>query len=309
MSDRDAEHEDPARAALGDETTGLGAKAALTDSQFTSLRRLLRKLAGIALSDARRAAVATRLATRLRATRRASYAEYFDWVDSLPEGDDEVREFINSLTTNRTEFFREPEHFELLRERLFPEWERRAERGGVREVRLWSAACSSGEEAYSLAITAREHFGPDWRVEVFATDIDTRVLELAREGVYPAERVERLGLPFVQRHFLRGRGKWTGWFKVRPELARLVRFERLNFIERDWALAGRFDAVFCRNVALYFDRATQVELFRRLHGALADDGALVIGRFERLPTLEGLFEPLSGSAHLRREPRAGRRAG
>ncbi len=273
----------------------------LSDAEFDSLRTLIYELTGISLNDSKRSLVEGRVARRLRANDLASYGEYCELVRSLPAEAEEVVELINCVTTNKTDFFREPHHFEFLRTRLFPELEARARKGGPRHVRLWSAACSSGEEPYTLAMTAFEHFaGKGWRIEILATDIDTDVLARAKAGVYPTERVDGLPSETVRRHFLRGKGRWAGHYKVRPELAQLVRFERLNFMDDEWGVEGRFDAIFCRNVVIYFDRRTQDALFRRLHTHLADEGYLMIGHSENLHFLAELFEPLPKTVHKKR---------
>jgi chemotaxis protein methyltransferase CheR len=273
----------------------------LAPADFEVLRALIHGLTGIALNDARRSLLETRLARRLRATGKASYAEYGAWVAAGAAPEDEVRELINCVTTNKTDFFREPHHFEFLRRTLFRELEARARAGGPKRLRMWSAACSSGEEAYTLAMGAREHFeGQGWDVQILATDIDTDVLARAKAGVYPAERLANLAPEALERHFLRGKGRWSEHFKVRPELASLVRFERLNFVDRDWGLKTRFDAILCRNVVIYFDRRTQEQLFRRLHSRLGEEGYLMVGQAENLHFLGELFEALPDTIYRRR---------
>lgn len=274
---------------------------ALDDAEFDLLRALIHELTGIALGRGKRDVLGRRLARRLRATGKDTLAAYCAWVRSLSPQADEVAELINCATTNTTGFFREPEHFEFLRTQLFPALELRARDGRERRVRLWSAACSSGEEPYSLAMTAAEYFaGADWKVEILATDVDTDVLARARAAVYPAERVESLPPETVRRHFLSGKGNFAGHYKLRPELAELVRFERLNFLDERWWVDARFDAILCRNVVIYFEPRTQEELFRRLHAHLAEDGYLIVGRSERVRALGELFEALPGSVHRRR---------
>jgi chemotaxis protein methyltransferase CheR len=273
----------------------------LAEADFEVLRALIHELTGIALNDARRGLLEARLARRLRATGKASCADYVAWVAAGAAPEDEVRELINCVTTNKTDFFREPHHFEFLRRTLFPELEARARAGGPKRLRMWSAACSSGEEAYTLAMGAREHFeGQGWDVQILATDIDTDVLACARTGVYPAERLANLAPEALERHFLRGKGRWSEHFKVRPELASLVQFERLNFVDRDWGLKTRFDAILCRNVVIYFDRRTQEQLFRRLHSRLGEEGYLMVGQAENLHFLGELFEALPDTIYRRR---------
>lgn len=278
----------------------------LGDAEFEALRRLIYELTGISLNDSKRSLVESRLARRLRATGQPSYGDYCEWVRSGAAGDEESRELINCVTTNKTDFFREPHHFKFLRERVFPELEARARNGGPRRVRLWSAACSSGEEPYTLAITAQEYFaGKGWDIKILATDIDTEVLARAKAGVYPAERVDSMPVETLRRHFLRGKGQWEGHYKVRPELSALVEFRRLNFMESDWGVQGSFDAIVCRNVVIYFDRRTQEALFRRFHALLGPDAYMIIGHSESLHFLPELYEALPNTVYRRRSTTTG----
>lgn len=279
--------------------SGLGA------AEFEALRALIYELTGISLNDSKRSLVEARLARRLRSLGMASYAEYCEFVRSDEVDDDEVRELINCVTTNKTDFFREPHHFEFLRSTVFPELEQRAARGAPKRVRLWSAACSSGEEPYTLAMTALEHFGgKGWQIEILATDIDTDVLARAKAGVYPAERAETIPGERLRRFFLRGKGEWVGHYKVRPELSQCVTFRRLNFMDADWGIDTKFDAIFCRNVVIYFDRRTQEALFRRMHALLDERAYLMIGHSESLSFLSNLFEALAGTVYRKRNTAA-----
>ncbi len=276
--------------------------AGLGDDEFESLRALIYELAGISLNVSKRSLVEARLARRLRALGLASYAEYCQFVRSAEVDHAELRELINCVTTNKTDFFREPHHFAFLRSSVFPELERRATLGAPKRVRLWSAACSSGEEPYTLAMTALEHFaGKGWRIEILATDIDTDVLARAKAGVYAADRVETIPAERLRRFFMRGQGAWAGHYKARPELADCVSFRRLNFMDADWAIDMKFDAIFCRNVVIYFDRRTQEVLFQRMHALLDERAHLMIGRSESLSFLRNLFEPLAGTVYRKRD--------
>jgi len=271
-------------------------------AEFEALREFIYELTGISLNSSKRSLVEARLARRLRSLGMASYAEYCELVCSDAVDDQEVRELINCVTTNKTGFFREPHHFEFLRSTVFPELEQRAARGAPRRVRLWSAACSSGEEPYTLAMTALEHFaGKGWQIEILATDIDTEVLARAKAGVYPAERVESIPGEGLRRFFLSGKGEWAGHYKVRPELSERVTFRRLNFMDAEWGIHAKFDAVFCRNVVIYFDRRTQETLFQRLHALLDERAYLMVGHSERLNFLGNLFEALAGTVYRKRD--------
>jgi chemotaxis protein methyltransferase CheR len=191
---------------------------------------------------------------------------------------------VNALTTNLSAFFREEYHFPILVEHV--------KALGRTPVRVWSAAASTGEEPYSIAIALCEAFGglqPPARI--LATDIDTQVLEHAQRGVYAMERVEQVAPERLKRFFLRGTGANAGHAKVRPELARLIDYRRVNLTEDGWGLEGRFDAVFCRNVMIYFDKATQHQVLQRIHRVLAPDGLLFAGHSESFLHAAELFRP------------------
>jgi chemotaxis protein methyltransferase CheR len=245
-----------------------------TDKDFHRIRRLIQERAGISLSEAKREMVYSRLARRLRARGLRRFSEYLELLLLGDEGEWEA--FTNALTTNLTSFFREAHHFPLLAEhavRLKP----------GRNFQVWCCGCSSGEEAYSIAITLVETFASlTPPVSILASDVDTRVLRTAEQGVYPMERVERLGPERVRRFFLRGTGAQAGQARVRPELRALVSFRPLNLLTSTWPSRRPFDAIFCRNVMIYFDRVTQAAILRRFAPLLRPDGLLFVGHSESL---------------------------
>ena len=241
---------------------------------FERIRRLIHARAGISLSDAKQDMVYSRLARRLRAR---GLTRFSDYLELLQRGDEtEWEAFINALTTNLTSFFREAHHFPLLAEHAARHRKRHT-------FHVWSCACSTGEEAYSIAISLAETFGTlTPAVSILASDVDTQVLLKAEEGVYPMERVERLGQSRVKRFFLRGTGTQSGLARVRPELRNLVSFRRLNLLDPVWPARGPFDAIFCRNVMIYFDKATQAAMLQRFAPLLRPDGLLFVGHSENL---------------------------
>jgi chemotaxis protein methyltransferase CheR len=186
---------------------------------------------------------------------------------------------VDCITTNKTDFYREPHHFDFLRGVLFPAFKAEAGRTG-RRVRLWSAGCASGEEPYTIAIEALEALGSGWDLKVLASDIDTEVLSAAAEGIYSLERASPLPDPLLRRYFLRGTGRYAGFVKVRREVKDLVVFRRINLLDDPWPIRTRFDAIFCRNVMIYFDRATQRRLVERFSASLAEGGSLFVGHSE-----------------------------
>lgn len=262
------------------EPTLSGGDLVITDGEFEIFRELVRAHTGIALSPYKRYLLQARLGKRLRAVGCRSFTEYHRALVEDTTGA-ELAHFINAITTNKTDFFREEHHFRFLRETWGPLKLTRSRRAGDRTVRFWSAGCSSGEEAYSLAITLLEALGPTgWDLRILASDIDTDVLARGAEGVYAQDQVAPVPPPLVARYFLRGRGADAGSVRVRPEIQRLIAFRRINFLDEPWPIRTRFDGVFCRNVLIYFDRPTQQHILGRLVAFLKDDGLLFLGHSE-----------------------------
>jgi chemotaxis protein methyltransferase CheR len=252
---------------------------AWNDDDFQRIRALIHRHAGISLHEGKHAMVYSRVSRRLRATGHPSFRAYLDWLEAHPD-DDEWQAFVNALTTNLTAFFREPHHFDILRTELCARPEH--------AWRLWCAAASTGEEPYSMAITCREALGPAGRFEIVASDIDTRVLAAAARGIYRLEHTRGLSPEQLRRHFLRGRGANTGLMRVQPELQRTIRFMRVNLIE-ELPFREPFDIVFCRNVMIYFDAATQRQVLQRLHRVLRPGGLLFAGHAEHFGDARALF--------------------
>ena len=257
-------------------------------TDFQRVRALIRSKAGIDLHPGKQNMVYGRLSRRLRETRHASFRVYLDELER--SGGDEWQEFINCLTTNLTAFFREAHHFEILGAHLHARpqhaWS------------IWSCAASTGEEPYSIAITALEALGAQAKVAIEASDIDTRVLATARDGVYAADSVQALGEARLRRFFQRGAGINAGKARVRPELRQLVNFRPFNLLGSAWARDAH-DAVFCRNVMIYFDRPTQRQVLERLHAALRPGGLLFAGHSENFAEHRDLFT-LTGKTVYRR---------
>jgi len=247
---------------------------------FRAIRQLIHRHAGILLADGKRDMVYSRLARRLRALRFTDFSQYLRHLRSEAS---EWQAFVNALTTNLTAFFREPHHFQLLRE-----FARTLER---RPIRIWCAACSTGEEAYSIAMTLADLFGASAPVQILATDIDTQVLEQAKRGVYALDRAGELPESFLNRFFLRGRGDSAGLMRIKPELRASISFRQLNLLQDAWPLRGPFDAIFCRNVMIYFDRQTQYRVLRKFPPLLHADSLLFAGHAESFQHATDLFRP------------------
>ena len=271
----------------------------ITDKEFCAFRDLIHHEVGIFLREVKRQLVVARLARRLRYFGFQTFSEYYQHLMTQDPRGVEREQMVNCLTTNKTDFFREPHHFTFLQEQVFPKLRAQAQRGGPKRLRIWSAGCSSGEEAYSIAITIREAFGlqADWDIKVLASDIDTNMLSQAKAGRYTTDRVSHLPEPLVRKHFLRGTGEWAGCIKVRPELQQLIAFRHINLIAESWPIQCRFDVVFCRNVSIYFNRDTQHQLFERFSTYVEESGYLFTGHAESLFGLSKRFASLRGTIY------------
>jgi len=256
------------------------AAARLDDADYEFLRQLIYEQSRIHLGPDKKTLVASRLAKRLRQHSLETFHDYCELLRS-PAGAAEMTFLIDRISTNHTTFFREQKHFDFLRDTVFPQW-----RAACRHppFRIWSAACSTGEEPYSIAIHLAEHFAPAaagrWQVE--ASDISTRVLEIAQRGIYEAERLAAVSPALLPRCFQRGTNQWTGHYRVKEELRQRVRFHHLNLLEPPYPFAEMCDVIFCRNVMIYFDRPTQETLIRHLAEKLVPGGHLLVGHSESL---------------------------
>jgi len=263
---------------------------------FEEVRKMIYDHAGIALSDAKEDMVYSRLARRLRATGLGSFHDYLALIRS---GDAEEWEaFVNSLTTNLTDFFREAHHFHILRDFLRTRRER--------PITIWCSASSTGEEPYSIAMTAVEAFGGfNAPVQVLASDLDTNVLKKGQEGMYPLERIKKLSDAQQRQFFLKGTGERANQVKVKPELAAMVKFFRLNLLDASWPVKNGLDAIFCRNVMIYFDKPTQYTMLKKMKPLLKPDGLLFMGHSEALYHATDLFRLRGQTVYEHAEQPAG----
>ncbi|MCB1740076.1 MAG: protein-glutamate O-methyltransferase CheR [Gammaproteobacteria bacterium] len=246
---------------------------------FERIRNLLKQHTGITLADTKRELVYSRIARRLRKLGIRGFGQYCDYLESNPST--ELQSFVNVMTTNLTAFFREPHHFRYLSEVVLPRLIQN--RASSRRLRLWSAGCSTGEEAYSIAIVLRECI-PNierWDVKLLATDLDSNVLETARQGIYSDQVRAKVDAQRLRSFFDEYPSSGEMRYRVRDSLRRMIRFNRLNLLG-DWPFKGPFDAIFCRNVVIYFDTETQSALFERMADVTAADGNLFIGHSETL---------------------------
>ncbi len=266
-----------------------------TAADFERVRQLIYKHAGISLAPIKQDMVYSRLARRLRALGLTSFDQYLAYLEKGNEAEWET--FVNSLTTNLTSFFRESHHFDMLKKQMI----------GIsrRPIRIWCSAASTGEEPYTLAITACEAFDSlTPPVQIFASDIDTNVLKTAERGVYAIERVERLHPDRLRKFFLKGTGAQSGQVRVRPELQKLVSFGRVNLLDNHWPqVKGPFDVMFCRNVMIYFDKPTQYQILKKFVPLLHQDGMLYAGHSESFLHAADLFRSLGRTVYERTDRR------
>ncbi len=267
--------------AIKSEQDFAGREFHFTDQDFERVRKLIYNHAGINLSDAKKDMVYSRLGRRLRATGLTTFREYLALLETNNE--EEWEAFVNSLTTNLTSFFREAHHFPLLAEHI-------RSLKGRRPLELWCSAASTGEEPYTMAMTMVDVFGTYTPpVRIIATDLDTNVLKKAEAGVYPLDRVEKLPPDILKRFFLRGSGQNAGYVKVRPELRDMITFRQLNLLDAKWPLKGPFDAIFCRNVMIYFDKQTQYKILQKFVPVMRRDALLFAGHSESFQHAADLF--------------------
>lgn len=278
---------------LGDRTPAssstAGREFSFSSNDFERVRKLIYQHAGISLAPVKQDMVYSRLARRLRATGAKSFVDYLDNLER--NGGDEWERFVNSLTTNLTSFFREPHHFPIFAEHL-------QKLGSSRPIKIWCSAASTGEEPYSIAMTVLETFGDKAsHVSIFASDLDTNVLATAEKGVYPIERVDKIPQERLRRFFFKGTGSQEGYVAVRPELKRLIQFQRVNLLEPNWPVRGPLDVIFCRNVMIYFDKPTQYKILSRFAPMLQNDGLMFAGHSESFLHAADLFKSLGKTVY------------
>jgi chemotaxis protein methyltransferase CheR len=296
--------------------------------EFKLFRALVHERTGIWLRDGKQIMLASRLSRRLRHHGLANFADYYSYIQNLRDNREEIGELINCVTTNKTSFFRERHHFDFLANTVVPAIQLAVQHGGPRSIRVWSAASSTGEEAYSVAITllealqtqgsarrpASQHTGfssadhsasalvpGGWRIEIVASDIDTKVLATAQRAVYNSDSLAEIPTALQKKYFLRGKDDMLGQVKVKPEVARLVRFQRLNLMDAQWPLKEPFDVIFFRNALIYFNQDTQDVFLRKMVLHLKPQGYLFLGNAEHIPWLHGILEPLNQTMYRLRD--------
>jgi chemotaxis protein methyltransferase CheR len=262
-----------------------------TDADFERVQKLIYQHAGINLHDGKHAMVYSRLSRRLRDTGHNSFREYLGWLEN--HDGPEWQEFVNALTTNLTAFFREQHHFEIFATLL------KSKPVGV-PWNVWCNAASTGEEPYSIVMTALESLGGNAAFKLMASDIDSKVLASASQGIYKLDNLKGLGPERLQRFFLRGKDSNAGLIRVKPEVRRFIDFLSVNLIRDDWPFREPFDVVFCRNVMIYFDAPTQRGVLERIHRVMKPGGMLFVGHAENFSESRDLFTLRGKTVYERR---------
>lgn len=273
----------------------------MSDAVFARLADIIRTECGINLTPVKKVMLTVRLIRRLKALGMSSFTQYVRYVESPDGRAEEAASMIDAVSTNKTEFFRESEHFDYLARVAAPITESVANRRRDRNVRVWSAGCSSGEEPYTLAMVLSEYreARPGFRFSILATDISTHILEQAVQAVYPGQAVDRVPQPLRRKYLMRGKGRLEGMYRVAPELRRLVSFARHNLSERDFSIDSPMDIIFCRNVIIYLDRKVQEAMFDNFHRNMSPGGYLFVGHSETLDGLSDRFTRVAPTIYRR----------
>ena len=296
--------------------------------EFKLFRSLVHERTGIWLRDGKQVMLASRLTRRLRHHGLSNFADYYSYVQSVQDNGTEIGELINCVTTNKTSFFREHHHFDFLANTVVPSIQSAVLRGGPRSIRIWSAASSTGEEAYSAAITLLEALSPhrtasspvspvngtartdisrplfspgSWKIDIVGSDIDTKVLATAQRAIYSSDSLVSVAPSLTKKYFLRGKDDMRGQVKVKPEVTRLARFIRINLMDARWPLDDLFDVIFFRNALIYFNHDTQDVFLRKMVRHLKPGGYLFLGNAEHIPWLHDILEPLNQTMYRLRD--------
>jgi len=269
----------------------------LTDVEFRKFSKLVYDRCGIFLTDAKKELVKARLGKRIRGGQFKSFNDYFEYIVNDSSGR-ELIILLDAISTNYTFFFREPRHFEYLKYVFLPDLMIRKRNQKNKKIRIWSAGCSSGEEAYSLVITLLEVIENPlfWDILIIGTDLSTRVLKIAESGIYPAEKAKDLPPFILKKYFLKGAEKLENYVRVKDYLKSYVQFQRLNLME-PFPFKNLFDCIFCRNVMIYFDKKNQAELVKRFYECLNPGGLLIIGHSESLTGIPHSFNYIQPSIY------------
>lgn len=269
----------------------------ITEHEFRRFQGLIYRESGIWLSESKAALLVGRLGKRLRHEGLRSFKEYYRRVMESPQ---ERVQMLNAISTNETHFFREPRHFEILARLIFPEWKKQVACGTrTRRIRVWSAGCSTGQEPYSLAMLLLDHLPADsgWEIEIAATDLSTRTLAVAEQGIWPIQAAQEIPDRYLKKFMLKGIEEQEGNMKAGAGIRSLIRFSRLNLNDASYCLPGKFDLIFCRNVLIYFDLQSRSRIVHHLLEYLGPQGYLFVGHAESLQALGGTLSTVTPTVY------------
>lgn len=264
-------------------------KTELSDKEFSKLSSFIYQEYGIKLPPVKKIMLQSRLHKRLKALGMFSFKEYLEYVFSKKGQEEEVIQMMDVVSTNKTDFFREPTHFEYIQHSLLPQIGRNFSK--INPLKIWSAACSSGEEAYTIAITMEEYMAQDQNFDyrILGTDISTKVLQTAYNATYPIDRIDIIPIQLKKKYFLKSKDIANPRVRLTPNIRKKVSFDRLNFMDSTYSIPGEFDIIFCRNVLIYFDKDTQEKVINKLCTKLKSNGIFFLGHSE---SLTGISAPL-----------------
>ncbi|HMW04762.1 MAG TPA: CheR family methyltransferase [Leptospiraceae bacterium] len=277
----------------------------IDDREFNYLKDIIYEKTGISLAPHKKIMLQSRLNIRLRHNQLSSFVEYvYKLKNDRNFMNSEIPEIINRITTNKTDFFRENHHFEFLKTTCFPLFEEKAKTSGKRKIRIWSSASSTGEEPYTLAMTVNDYFigKPGWDIKIYASDIDTNVLDTAQRGVYREDRMAPVKPELRTKYFTSKITEKEKEYIAKPVLKDLLIFKKINLLEDPYPIQEKIDIIFCRNVIIYFDKQTQQKIFSQMEKILTDDGFLIIGHSETLFGISDNFKFLGHTIYQKKSP-------
>ena len=279
----------------------LNSLAKMKKGEFQQFSSFIYDHVGIQLPPAKKTMLESRLQKRLKSLGIQSFAEYGNFVFSQEGQEMELIHLIDVVTTNKTDFFREPGHFKFLTQVVLPAILRKRDITPSHPMRFWSAGCSSGEEPYTLAMVLAEFAAEhrDFYFSILASDISTRILETARKAIYPEERTTDIAMHIKKKYLLRSKDRDSSLIRICPELRAKVNFRRINFMDADFGVREKMDIIFCRNVVIYFDKSTQQELMQKFHRQLRPGGYLFLGHSETLNGIEVDFKSVGPTVYVK----------
>jgi chemotaxis protein methyltransferase CheR len=277
--------------------------ATIHDPEFKYLSEMIYKMTGIVLADHKKIMLQSRLNIRLRNHGMSNFEEYVHKLKMDPQfREAEIPELINRVTTNKTDFFREQHHFDFLKETYLPMIEAEAQKNGHKKITIWCSASSTGEEPYSIAITLLEHFSlkSGWILKILASDIDTNVLQIAKAGIYRADRLETVSEAWKNKYFIKSEKDGNTFYEAKANLKSIIEFKKINLLEFPYPIREKIDLVFCRNVIIYFDKPTQKTIFSNFEEVLKPFGYLIIGHSETMFGISDHFKFLGHTIYQKK---------